>query len=264
MPPLVSVIIPTHNRNKLLKRAIQSVLDQTFKDYEIIVVDDTWATTEISDDYPNVHFLHITETPYPGVSRNAGIKISNGKYIAFLDDDDIWYPEKLLKQINVLERCPYIGLMCSNGDIGKDLYIKRNIINESNMLPQEIMGDFIVTSSCVIRTELLKKTGLYNIMPLCEDYDFSIRFAAVTQIYYMHTPLFEYTVSEDSIQKRSRGSFVEYHKNVIAVMKNLKKFLKANNQEKLDTLFLIHYRILTEHIIVMWNIIKDKIRGIKK
>lgn len=258
MPPLVSVIIPTHNRNHLLKRAIQSVLDQTFKDYEIIVVDDTWATTEISDDYPNVHFLHIPETPYPGVSRNAGIKISNGKYIAFLDDDDIWYPEKLKKQISFLEQYPNISLICSNGNVEKDLYIKRIIINEPNMFSQEIIGDFVVTSSCVIRKELLEKTGAYNKLPLCEDYDFSIRFAAVTQIYYDPTPLFEYTVSENSIQQRNKGSFVAYHKNVIAVMKNLKKFLKANNQEKLDTLFLIHYRILTEHIIVMWNIIKDK------
>lgn len=264
MPPLVSIIIPTHNRNHLLKRAIQSVFDQTFKDYEIIVVDDTWATNEISDDYPNVRFLHIPPTPYPAVSRNAGIKVSRGKYIAFLDDDDAWFPEKLYRQVYILENYPEMGLVCTNGIEGKDLYIKRKIINYSNMFPQEIMGDFVVTSSCVIKKDLLEKTGLYNIMPLCEDYDFSIRFAAVTQIYYMHTPLFEYTVSEDSIQKRSRGSFVEYHKNVIAVMKNLKKFLKANNQEKLDTLFLIHYRILTEHIIVMWNIIKDKIRGIKK
>jgi len=261
MPPLVSVIIPTHNRNTELKRAIQSVLDQTFKDYEIIVVDDTWATNEISDDYPNVHFLHIPETPYPAVARNYGIKVSNGKYIAFLDDDDIWYPQKLLKQMNILERCPEIGLVCSNGNVRKDLYIKRNITNKIDMLPQEIMGDFVVTSSCVIRKDLLEKIGLYNIMPLCEDYDFSIRFAAVTQIYYDPTPLFEYTVSENSIQKRNRGSFVNYHKNVIIVMKNLQKFLEMNNLEKLDTSILINYRILTEQIMVMWNIIQDKIRG---
>ena len=262
MPPLVSVIIPTHNRNHLLKRAIQSVFDQTFKDYEIIVVDDTWATNEISDDYPNVRFLHIPPTPYPAVSRNAGIKISNGKYIAFLDDDDSWLPDKLSFQIYILENCPEIGLVCSNGNVGKDLYIKRNITNEIDMLPQEIMRDFVVTSSCVIKKDLLEKTGLYNIMPLCEDYDFSIRFAAVTQIYYMHTPLFEYTVSEDSIQKRSCGSFIDYHKNIIVVMKNLKKFLKSNNREKFNTSILINYRIISEYIIVAWNIIKDKINGV--
>jgi glycosyltransferase involved in cell wall biosynthesis len=262
MPPLVSVIIPTHNRNHLLKRAIQSVLNQTFKDYEIIVVDDTWATNEISDDYPDVHFLHIPETPYPAVARNFGIKVQSGKYIAFLDDDDIWYPDKLKQQIEILEIEMDIGLVCSNGNVGKDLYIKRNITHKSDMLPQEIMGDFVVTSSCVIRRDLLEKTGLYNPLPLCEDYDFSIRFAAVTQIYYDPTPLFEYAISKDSIQKRSRDSFVDYHKNVIVVMKNLKGFLKENNKYNLYTLFLIHYRILTEQIIVVWNIIKDFIRGI--
>lgn len=264
MQPLVSVIIPTHNRNHLLKRAIQSVLDQTFKDYEIIVVDDTWATNEISDKYPDIHFLHIPETPYPAVARNFGIKVSNGKYIAFLDDDDVWYPKKLQKQIDILENFLEIGLVCSNGNVGKDLYIKKNIINKPDMLPQETMGDFIVTSSYVIRKDLLEKTGLYNIMPFCEDYDFSIRFAAITQIYYDPQPLFKYTISEDSIQKRSHGSFVDYHKNIIVVMKNLKKFLKSNNQETFDASILINYRIISEYIIVAWNIVKDFIRGVKQ
>ncbi|MFA5247900.1 MAG: glycosyltransferase family 2 protein [Candidatus Paceibacterota bacterium] len=261
MPPLVSVIIPTHNRNLSLKRAIQSVLDQTFTDYEIIVVDDTWATNEISDNYPNVHFLHIPTTSYPAISRNMGIKVSNGKYIAFLDDDDVWYPEKLASQISRLLIDPKLGLVCSNGNIGKDLYIKRNITNEPDMLPQEIIGDFVVTSSCVIRRSLLEKTGLYNLLPLCEDYDFSIRFVATTQIYYDPTPLFEYTISENSIQKRSNYSFVAYHQNVIKVMENLREFLKRNNLEKPETSFLIHYRILDEKIMVMWNIVKDFIRG---
>ncbi len=263
MPPLVSVIIPTHNRNHLLSRAIQSVLNQTFKDYEIIVVDDTWATLEISDNYPSVHFLHIPETPYPAISRNYGIKVSNGKYIAFLDDDDIWYPEKLQRQINVLEQYPEIGLVCSNGNIEKDLYIKRKITNNLDMLPQEIMEDFVVTSSCVIRRNLLEITGLYNNIPLCEDYDFSIRFAAISQIYYDPTPLFEYTVSENSIQKRNKNSFTDYHRCVIKVMKNLREFLKTNNLEKSDSSLLIYYRIIIEHFIVLWNIVKDKVRGIE-
>jgi len=262
MPPLVSVIIPTHN-NHLLKRAIQSVLDQTFKDYEIIIVDDTWITLPIYRDYPNIHFLHIPQTPYPAVSRNAGIKVSIGKYIAFLDDDDIWYPNKLARQISFLEQHPEVGLVCSNGIAKRDLYIKREIINRAYMFPQEIMRDFVVTSSCVIRKNLLERAGVYNKLPLCEDYDFSIRFAAITQIYYDPQPLFEYMISDNSIQKRNTGSFVEYHKNVITVMRNLQRFLKTNNLEKPDTSILIWYRIITEYIIVMWNIVKDKLRGLK-
>jgi glycosyltransferase involved in cell wall biosynthesis len=265
MPPLVSVIIPTHNRNTSLRRAIQSVLDQTFKDYEIIIVDDTLAAMEISDNYllyPNIRFLHALETPYPAVSRNAGIKVSRGKYIAFLDDDDIWYPDKLMKQIVFLKQHPKIGLVCSNGIEGKDLYIKRKIINRYDMLPQEIIGDFVVTSSCVIRRDLLEKTGLYNKLSLCEDYDFSIRFAAITQIYYDHAPLFEYTISKNSIQKRNHGSYVTYHQNVIKVMENLQEFLKINHLEKPETSFLIRYRIFNEKIIVVWNIIKNKFRGV--
>jgi hypothetical protein len=110
---------------------------------------------------------------------------------------------------------------------------------------------------------VLKQTGLYKLLPLCEDYDFSIRFTEISDIFYDPTPLFEYTISEDSIQKRNKGSFTEYHKNVLQVLKNTRDFLKENNAKDLYTSLLLSYRIFAEHFIILWNIIKDKIRGVK-
>ena len=104
--PLVSVIIPTYNRGHLIKKAIKSVLNQTYKNLELIVVDDasTDNTEEIISTITNPNLIYIKQSSNlgPSVARNKGIEIAKGELIAFLDSDDQWYPEKLEKQINLL------------------------------------------------------------------------------------------------------------------------------------------------------------------
>lgn len=104
--PKVSVIIPTYNRAHLLERAIRSVLNQTFQDFELIVVDD--ASTDETDrivDNLGMQIRYICHDKNRGASasRNTGIKHSSGDYIAFLDSDDEWFPQKLERQIKVFE-----------------------------------------------------------------------------------------------------------------------------------------------------------------
>ena len=105
---LVSVIIPTYNRAKLLKRAIESVLNQTFQDFELIVVDDgsTDDTKEIVKSFNNQKIIYIYQENFGGAAlpKNVGIKMAQGKYIAILDSDDEWLPEKLQKQVTLFER----------------------------------------------------------------------------------------------------------------------------------------------------------------
>lgn len=105
--PLVSVVIPTYNRAHLLKQSINSVLDQTFKDIEIIVVDDGSAdnTEQLIKDYNLSNLSYIKHEVNKGSSaaRNSGIKNSKGKFIAFLDSDDIWVKDKLEKQLNTFD-----------------------------------------------------------------------------------------------------------------------------------------------------------------
>src|SRR3989338_8677774 len=100
----VSVIIPTHNRPELLKRAVKSVLNQTYKDLEVIVVDD--GLEKRADETVNsfndsrLKYIQHPEEKGGSAARNTGIKNSSGEFIAFLDDDDEWLPEKLEIQIN--------------------------------------------------------------------------------------------------------------------------------------------------------------------
>ncbi len=106
--PLVTVVLPTRNRAELLLRAIASVRAQTWPSWELIVINDasTDNTREVlaSIDDPRIQVLHRERNQGASAARNAGISLGQGKYVAFLDDDDYWLPEKLAKQVAVLER----------------------------------------------------------------------------------------------------------------------------------------------------------------
>jgi glycosyltransferase involved in cell wall biosynthesis len=122
--PLVSVIIPTFNRGYIITDAIESVFSQTYKNYEIIVVDDGSSdnTREILEPHMDRILYFYQENGGQSSARNLGIKNSRGKYIAFLDADDLWMPEKLKTQIEVLEKNPNIGMIYSR-------YIQHNTVD---------------------------------------------------------------------------------------------------------------------------------------
>jgi glycosyltransferase involved in cell wall biosynthesis len=260
--PLVSVVIPTHNRNSLLVRAVKSVLAQIYSPCEVIVVDDCGNAELILQDFGDrVHYIRIPQTPYPAESRNAGMKNAHGKYIAFLDDDDIWFPEKLSRQVEVLEENPDIGLVCSNGYVEQNygrkmLYLNRNVKNKKNMLNQEIMRDFVVTSSCVIRASLLEVTGNYYVgadLQICEDYDFSARFAAISRIWFDPQPSFQYTINPESVQCRESKSYVKYHRSVLTVLRRLKLFLQKTRRITVTSRILLCCRIQSAKCDVILN-----------
>ncbi len=126
--PKVSVIIPTFNRPELLLRAARSVLAQTFQDFEVIVVDDgdKVRAEDIVHELNDDRIRYIKNEPPKrggGATRNVGIKASTGEYIAFLDDDDAWLPEKLKKQVSALEvASPDVGFCFSAvvNDLGNE------------------------------------------------------------------------------------------------------------------------------------------------
>lgn len=114
--PLVSVIIPTYNRAHLLLRAVQSVLNQTYSHFELIIVDDAstdntaQVTGEISD--PRVRYVRHEYNQGGAAARNTGIDLAQGKYIAFLDSDDLWLERKLEKQVEALSSAdPRVGIV---------------------------------------------------------------------------------------------------------------------------------------------------------
>jgi glycosyltransferase involved in cell wall biosynthesis len=182
--PKVSVIIPTYNREKYIERAIKSVLEQTYRDYELIIIDDgsTDNTGKILRKYDkkirNFSMLHS------GVSaaRNFGISKAHGEWIALLDSDDYWLPEKLEKQMEYLEKYSNYKV----AQVGEKWIRNGKFVNPmkkhrkySGWIFDKCLPLCIVSPSAVIvHQEIFKEVGLFNEnMPVCEDYDLWLRIA---------------------------------------------------------------------------------------
>jgi len=208
--PKVSVIIPTHNRPAFLRRAIESVLRQTYEDFDIIVVDD--ASREdvqgIINDFHDSRIRLIRHEVSTGEAgaRNTGILNSQGEYIAFLDDDDEWLPEKLALQVTILENNSpkvggvYTGYMAVNfteqqvlyrkvpskrGDIYRDL-LKRNVIDTPSTV--------LIRRACIEKAGLFDGAVFYGI-----DCDLYLRIAKHFHFEYLEAPLVKYHIHDDRI-----------------------------------------------------------------
>lgn len=179
----MSVVIPVHNRADKLKTALLSVYEQTCQPDEVIVVDDG-STDDLSllkKKYPQVHWIHQS---HQGVSaaRNAGIKQASGKWIAFLDSDDRWIPEKLEKQFALLANSPHLRIIHS-----KEQWIRHGQEIDSEKYLTYPDGEFFLPSleKCVVgpSTVLVERKPLEEVggfdenLPVCEDYDLWLRIA---------------------------------------------------------------------------------------
>ncbi|MBW1707097.1 MAG: glycosyltransferase [Deltaproteobacteria bacterium] len=180
--PKVSIIIPTYNRAHLVERAINSVLNQTYCDFELIVVDDasTDNTQEVIKSIGDKRIRYIRHGANRGGSaaRNTGIGLSEGKYIALLDDDDEWLPAKLEKQVNAFEEVSdKVGLIYTGSEVREEgnnaplkTYIPRFRGNVRNRL---LMGPTVCGSqSVLIKRECFSKAGVFDeSLKSCQDWD---------------------------------------------------------------------------------------------
>ena len=203
MGKLVSVVIPTHNRVELLPRAIESVLKQTYADLEIIVVSDgsTDNTEEVVKKYTDsdsrVKYIGYSPARGGNVARNIGIEASQGEYVAFLDDDDEWLPEKLDRQIDLLEKDVNVGLVYTGVRI---IYVNENIeynsmSKERGDLKKTILIDNCVgtTSTVVLRKSILKKSGMFDDkLKALQDFDLWIRIAQHSKVDVVSEPMINY------------------------------------------------------------------------
>jgi glycosyltransferase involved in cell wall biosynthesis len=219
--PKVSVIIPTHNRAHFLPGAILSVLNQTFQDFEIIVVDDASSdnTSEIVAAFNDerIRFFRHDTNKGGSAARNTGILNSKCDYIAFLDDDDEWLPEKLAKQMDILLAsppevgCVYTGYVMvdrtSGRVIDQRLPTKRGNLYKDLLMTNCVAGG---TSSALLRKNCLQKVGLFDEnLPRSQDFDLWLRMAKVFLFEYVPEPLFKYYIHENRISTnldaQSRG-----------------------------------------------------------
>jgi len=169
--PKVSVIIPTYNRAKLLPRAVNSVLNQTFKDFELIIVDDasTDNTEEVVRRYKDHRIKYIRHKTNKGISisTNEGINKSKGQYIAFQDSDDEWLPEKLKKQMEIITCESNIGVVYTGyiriSPTKKDYLPSKEVIRKNGNLHHDLLREnFIAKPTTLIPKKVLDEVGLFD------------------------------------------------------------------------------------------------------
>lgn len=225
MSELVSVIIPSYNRFKFLCEALESVQNQSYDNIEIIIINDASTEQEYYDFHPmmvfstenvkrSISIIHLgvnMRVKYKvgaaqGLTRNEGLKIAKGKWIAFLDDDDKWLPDKLTIQMNKLKEYPSI-LMCSSNM----LVINNGIVDvyANKLYPMVMklddikMCNLINTSTVVISKSIIDKVGWFNV-GVNEDYDYWKRALLYTDNIYLNEGLIIYDVNH--------GNGIQYKK----------------------------------------------------
>jgi glycosyltransferase involved in cell wall biosynthesis len=243
--PKVSVIVPTHNGLKYLPETIDSILNQTFQDFELIIVDngstdgtDEWVK---SLDNPKVKYHWQEDSGCPAGSRNTGLKLVQGEFIAFLDADDIWMPEKLEKQIKLFDN-PAVGLVYSgaayiDGD-GNHLPDKKKNYYRGDVLCRLLKTNVITTSTVIVKRNLIIdndfcfRSGRKG----TEDWDLWLRLAKLSEFDYVDELLIKYRIFPASISrnadlmfKSAKTTLEDFQKELDAGAEDYKRIMKASN-----------------------------------
>jgi len=214
--PAVSVVIPAYNAARWIPETLDSVLAQTFRDFEVIVVDDgsTDQTPEVLAGYGDR--IHCLPKVNGGASsaRNMGIRAARGSYIAFVDADDLWLPEKLQLQMELLARHPdlawvYSDAIVFDGKNGQELckISDATKLYDGDILRPLLLRDFIASPTPVIRRDVFDTVGFFDESPdlqLGEDWNMLLRIAAKFQVRFVERPLAKYR-----IHTGSRGALMD-------------------------------------------------------
>lgn len=264
----VSVVIPTYNSARYVITAVESVLAQTYRHFEVLVVDDgsTDDTKEVLSKYEeSIRYLY---KPNGGVSkaRNYGIQRAQGKYIAFLDADDVWLPEKLEKQIALLESDTNIGLSYTSAiKVDENLETKSYI--EAEKYDDACEGlllemNILILSSSVARKDIVLQTnGFDSEFSTCADKDFWLRLSLLTKF----APVKEYLVKyRDVTGSMSSNPFLSKRdtENVLnkffALPDLPEKYKKLKNESLSNNLMVVsgeflHNGEIGESLSCMWK-----------
>jgi glycosyltransferase involved in cell wall biosynthesis len=234
--PQVSVIIPTYNRGWIIKEAIDSVLAQDYTEFELIVVDDgsTDHTSDILDSYGDD--IKVLSQKNKGVSaaRNLGIAEASGKFIAFLDSDDLWLPQKLTVQIDFFNQTPD-ALICQTEEVwirnGLRVNPKKRHKKPSGMIFKPSLELCLVSpSAVVIQRSLLDRVGEFDeTLPACEDYDLWLRISCRFPVYLIDAPLIIKRGGHDD--QLSRGAGLDRFR-IKAIEKIIKSGILSDDQSR--------------------------------
>ena len=240
----ISVVIPSYNRIQFIGVTLKSILNQSFKPFEIILVDDgssDGTSKMVKEKFPFVKLIYQQNS---GVSsaRNTGIKAAQGEWVAFLDSDDEWFPEKLENQISTIHKNPGILFYHSN-----ETWIKNGILINQKKKHRKYGGWIfekcldicrISPSSVLMHKSIFTKVGLFDEnLPICEDYDMWLRVTSKYKIFYSDKVLIKKNGGHSDQLSIAPNGIENYR--AYAIEKLLKEKKLNETQLKISRLVLI-------------------------
>lgn len=269
--PLVSVIIPTYKRVDFLERAIKSVLNQTYRNIEIIIVDDNNPNTEYRLEtsrlmkkyvsyYSNIKYIMLDENSGGCVARNTGLQEATGKYVNFLDDDDIFYPEKIEKQVSKFEssteQLAVVGCFANIRDNNGKIKRVEKVEIKGDVFIKQLAYNVCTTSIALINREVCVKSGGFIKIPSSQEHLFFIKIFEVNSYYdYISEPLID-IIHHD-------GERISNNKNkplgAMELFKYVKTYFNKLDEDEIKNISIAHY----ENILRSFLVVKDRRNGIK-
>lgn len=258
MPPKVSVVIPTYNRSALLEKSVRSVLDQTYKNYEILVIDnssqDNTAQMLASLNDERIKSYQINNRGIIARSRNLGLQKALGAYIAFLDDDDLWEKDKLEKQVAYMKSHPHCGLVYTSIQVIDENNKRGELIRntrktkEGKVFRELIKGNFISQLTVLMRREVLDSVGYLDedaSIKSLEDYEYWLRISLKHVVGYIDEPLGLYRVHSSGVSKNHNS----YRINQFV----LERLLKDPDTENKDVIKERIYSLYAKSAVYNWK-----------
>lgn len=227
---LVSIVMPAYNCEDFIGITLDSVINQTYQNWEVIVVDDcsTDNTAEVVQEYikkdNRISYHKLDKNSGAAVARNKAVDLANGKYMAFLDSDDLWFPEKLTKQIGYMEENAYTFTCTSYTKIDEEgEYLDRTIGVRKQSDYNDILKKNPGNSTVVYNSEEIGKVKIPNIR---KRNDYVMWLSVVKKagkLYGMEEPLASHRVREGSLSKK-KANLVGYHWKVYRDIEDLSFF----------------------------------------
>lgn len=242
--PLVSIVIATYNMAQFLPFAVRSVLAQTYDNIEVIIVDDgsTDHTSEVAQPFladARVQY-HCQVNQGQAAAKNRGIKESHGDFIAFLDADDMWFPEKLELQIPLFLRSETLGVVYARlqciDELGKelpDLSDAHYMLYRGRVTDRLLLANFIRFGTSVVRRECFERFGGFKEdLRMGIDYDLWLRFSTQYEFDYVDRPLLLYRIWQGQMSVNCKGRY----ENGLEIMRQFKRDFPGVVDQKSENL----------------------------
>lgn len=259
---MVSVILPVYNQERLIGRAIKSIISQNFNDFEILVIDDGSfdRSDEIVKEFRDPRIREVKHSRKMGknIARNTGIGEAQGRFLAFLDAKDEWLPTKLEKQMTLARSGKealgviYSGYWVIEQDkktLGKVPQKKGDIFNE------EIVQDWVSPTSCVLaKKECFDRVGGFDeLLPACQDYDMWLRISKHFYFDFVKVPLANINFENDSKQGLSAETAENQAKAEIEILRRFDKEITEQSRAFRKRIYSSHYFALSKQCIGQGN-----------